>query len=100
MALSLAGNRLRLFPGSLSHLTHLLHLDLSQNQLAIIPDKVFLETKRLRVLNLSQNFIETLGEDVFEGINNAEALILSNNRLNEFPKKSLRKFSSVSWSCF
>lgn len=56
-------------------------LDLSQNELAVIPDGVFGSLTSLHNLDLSSNKITRISKDSFNGLVNLERLYIHNNRI-------------------
>lgn len=56
-------------------------LDLSQNELSVIPDGVFGSLTSLHNLDLSSNKIAHISKDSFNGLRNLERLYIHNNRI-------------------
>ncbi|KAM9312166.1 platelet glycoprotein Ib alpha chain [Gastrophryne carolinensis] len=83
--LNLAQNSLNTFP-ELSRLSRLTNLDLSNNQIATIPDSAFKGLGNLKILNLKKNKINSLPEQVFDSLDNLNLLDLSYNQLQQLPE--------------
>ncbi|XP_062845642.1 vasorin a [Trichomycterus rosablanca] len=62
-------------------LVDLVDLDLSQNELKMVPDGVFSSLSSLQNLDLSSNHITHISKDSFAGLLNLERLYLHNNRI-------------------
>jgi len=81
--LDLGGNALRVVTvASLSRLTNVVRLKLSDNEIAIISNGAFIGTPVLQALDLSENKLTTLSYDAFRGATDTLLhLDLSNNQL-------------------
>ncbi|XP_066599211.1 toll-like receptor 6 [Prorops nasuta] len=65
-------------------------LDVSNNQISVIPAHGFSSLKRLRVLNLSCNAISMLADDALRGLRSLETFDLSGNRIVALPTDMFR----------
>ncbi|KAJ8025583.1 Leucine-rich repeat-containing protein 15 [Holothuria leucospilota] len=81
--LNLHHNFLTSVPASMSHISTLISLDLSQNLIAYLPGREF--STKLTELDLSSNVLANLDEDAFWGLTRIETLSLSDNRLQTVP---------------
>ncbi|XP_063706151.1 leucine-rich repeat-containing protein 15-like [Culicoides brevitarsis] len=85
--------------GSLRGLGNLTHLELAHNQIQKINDRVFGDLVQLKILDLSHNVIEELGETTFERLTSLETLLLDFNRIVRVDKswfKDTRKILFIS----
>ncbi|KAM4550218.1 leucine-rich repeat and immunoglobulin-like domain-containing nogo receptor-interacting protein 1 [Fundulus diaphanus] len=62
-------------------LTQLLHLDLSDNLLALVEVEAFLSLQSLLTLNLSHNHLRIISVGVFAGLTNLQLLDISSNHI-------------------
>ncbi|EZA51292.1 hypothetical protein DMN91_010777 [Ooceraea biroi] len=65
-------------------------LDVSNNQIPVLPSYEFSSLKRLRVLNLSSNAISMVTDDALHGLRSLESLDLSGNRIVALPTGMFR----------
>lgn len=80
--INLSKNNIRVIPpGSFSKLIRLKHLDLSQNKLVSLKGGEFRGLEALVSINLTSNNISSIHFGAFEGLTSLENLILSYNRL-------------------
>lgn len=56
-------------------------LDISNNQISVLPINGFSSLKRLRVLNLSNNVISMVADEALHGLRSLESLDLSGNKI-------------------
>jgi len=83
--LTLTSNKLLQIPIEIKNLENLRHLNLSNNQLKILPEDLFFKLNQLETLNLSNNLLEQC--PLFYGDNNKKLAIinLSHNQLQILP---------------
>ncbi|XP_038058801.1 leucine-rich repeat-containing G-protein coupled receptor 5-like [Patiria miniata] len=67
-----------------------LHLDLSFNNISILPADAFRHLPRLDTLILIGNRLSTLDKNVFRGLRNLDTLNLKLNRFQQVPRKAFR----------
>jgi Leucine-rich repeat (LRR) protein len=84
--LNLRGLTLTCVPLEIRLCTGLQQLDLSNNQLASLPKKIFHGLTGLVELNLSDNRLIFLPEDLIEGMRELRRLSFDNNHLTSLPK--------------
>ncbi|KAF4523382.1 hypothetical protein B566_EDAN005539 [Ephemera danica] len=72
-------------PGALASQQTLVHLDLSDNALADLPEHTFQRQSALRLLNLTRNHLALLPALAFQGLDRLEMLYLAYNRLATLP---------------
>ncbi|XP_011871145.1 PREDICTED: protein toll [Vollenhovia emeryi] len=60
-------------------------LDMSNNQISVLPVNGFSSLKRLRVLNLSSNVISKVVDEALHGLRSLESLDLSGNKIVALP---------------
>lgn len=65
-------------------------LDMSNNQISVMPINGFSSLKRLRVLNLSSNAISMVADEALHGLRSLESLDLSGNKIVALPAALLR----------
>ncbi|XP_012225544.2 toll-like receptor 6 [Linepithema humile] len=65
-------------------------LDVSNNQISVLPSYGFSSLKRLRVLNLSINAISMVADEALHGLRSLESLDLSGNRIVALPTEMFR----------
>ncbi|KAL6267916.1 hypothetical protein P5V15_000984 [Pogonomyrmex californicus] len=65
-------------------------LDVSNNQISVLPMNGFSSLKRLRVLNLSSNAISMVADDALHGLRSLESLDLSGNKIVALPMALFR----------
>ncbi|KAK6300725.1 hypothetical protein J4Q44_G00288230 [Coregonus suidteri] len=65
-------------------------LDLSQNELMEVPDRVFEPLSSLRNLDLSANFITHISKDSFSGLVQLERLYLHGNRIKSIQSEAFK----------
>lgn len=65
-------------------------LDVSNNQISVLPAYGFSSLKRLRVLNLSSNAISMVADEALHGLRSSESLDLSGNKIVALPKEMFR----------
>jgi len=65
-------------------------LDVSNNQISVLPIYGFSSLKRLRVLNLSSNAISMVADEALHGLRSLESLDLSGNRIVALPTGMFR----------
>ncbi|XP_070157420.1 toll-like receptor 6 [Polyergus mexicanus] len=65
-------------------------LDVSNNQISILPEYGFSSLKRLRVLNMSSNVISMVADEALHRLRSLESLDLSGNRIVALPKEMFR----------
>lgn len=65
-------------------------LDVSNNQISVLPAYGFSSLKRLRVLNMSSNAISKVADEALHGLRSLESLDLSGNRIVALPKEMFR----------
>lgn len=82
--LILKHNRLKLIFEGCARLTNLTELDVSENEIESIPDKLFDTLNELRVLNLNDNSFRELGGE-FQTLTKLNELMISGNRFEEIP---------------
>lgn len=69
-----------------NNLNSIKHLMLTFNEISRIDDPMtFINLDSLEILNLANNFIESIHESVFKTAKNLKAIILKNNRIKELP---------------
>ncbi|XP_028988367.1 carboxypeptidase N subunit 2 [Betta splendens] len=84
--LILASNRLsNLSEGVFGNVTLLERLDLSENRLAFLPERIFSELRGMKALHLHGNNISEVGAGLFRDQSAVEQLYLSDNRLEALP---------------
>ncbi len=81
--------------GDLSGLTSLTNLDLSRNQLSVIPESIFADLTNLESLNLAYNQLSSLPEELFSGLTGLTVLDLSRNQLVTLPENVFSGLSSL-----
>ena len=69
------------------------HIDLSKNGLTFIPKKIFARNAKLRILDLSDNFLETISFSLLH-LSKVENLELRNNKLSYIDGDHFKHFSS------
>ncbi|KOC65708.1 Protein toll [Habropoda laboriosa] len=72
-------------PSSFSCSLDVQSLDLSNNQISVLPAYGFSSLKRLRVLNLSSNAISMVADEALHGLRSLETFDLSGNRIVALP---------------
>ncbi|XP_028310173.1 vasorin b [Gouania willdenowi] len=70
-------------------------LDLSQNKLTLVPDKVFEPLTSLRNLDLSSNQITHISEDCFQGMRLLERLYLYSNHIRTIHPGAFNGFENL-----
>ncbi|XP_018008186.1 carboxypeptidase N subunit 2 [Hyalella azteca] len=82
----LSNNRLRNFTATTfsSNNSHVTELDMAANLLSVIPPNAFVNLPGLLKLDLSNNEIQIITNDSFNGIANLSSLDLSHNKLHVF----------------
>lgn len=65
-------------------------LDMSNNQISVLPINGFSSLKRLRVLNLSSNAISMVADEALHGLRSLESLDLSGNKIVALPPAMFR----------
>ncbi|XP_071631547.1 toll-like receptor 6 [Temnothorax longispinosus] len=65
-------------------------LDMSNNQISVLPINGFSSLKRLRVLNLSSNAISMVADEALHGLRSLESLDLSGNKIVALPAALFR----------
>lgn len=85
-SLSLAHCNLTVFDKNISkNLTSLSFLDLSGNQIEVLPIDTFEPLKQLETLDLSDNKLVALDDDIFVENSRLDKIVLSNNQLTKLP---------------
>lgn len=84
--LNASHNRLELLPKDLGFSSHLKVLDLSENLLKVISDKIY-DLASLEVINLAGNQIQTLPVQFGVKMINLVELYMERNWIGELPKK-------------
>ncbi|CAF3725088.1 unnamed protein product [Rotaria sordida] len=72
-----------------------IELRLEKNRIIEIPPKVFIHLKKLRRLDLSNNFISTIYPDSFTGLKSLNSLILYRNNLKMLPSGVFNELNSL-----
>ena len=78
-----------------SGLTNLRELKLVANQISTLPKEAFSGLSKLETLSLAANQITTIPKEVFSGLSNLKELKLQNNRLTELPKEAFSGLSKL-----
>ncbi|XP_038142986.1 leucine-rich repeat and immunoglobulin-like domain-containing nogo receptor-interacting protein 1 [Cyprinodon tularosa] len=76
-------------------LTQLLHLDLSDNLLALVEVEAFFGLQNLLTLNLSYNHLTIISVGVFAGLTNLQLLDISSNKILVFLDFTFRDLASL-----
>ncbi|XP_052286863.1 leucine-rich repeat neuronal protein 3-like [Dreissena polymorpha] len=98
--LSLRNNKLTLINGSIAN-DNLQTLDLSNNNISVVADEAFKKTTKLKVVNLSQNYLTVISSSLFRSLHELSALDLSYNNINSIDEKafvSLAKLNHLNLS--
>jgi len=77
-------------PASLPCSLDVQSLDVSNNQISVLPINGFSSLKRLRVLNLSSNAISMIADEALHGLRSLESLDLSGNKIVALPTAMFR----------
>ncbi|KAF7281968.1 hypothetical protein GWI33_003760 [Rhynchophorus ferrugineus] len=93
--LRLSANCLKMITWSMKYLHNLDYLDLSRNDITILPDETFENLKTLKTLLLWENSIEQLSNNTFIGLGHLETLRLDNNNISVLPKGLLIYLSAL-----
>ena len=80
-------NELTEVPRNLLKDTRITELDLSQNNLSTLPEKLFKDNNEIRLLNLSRNHIDILPSLLFSGLEDLLVLDLSHNLIKSIGEK-------------
>ncbi|CAB0004610.1 unnamed protein product [Nesidiocoris tenuis] len=91
----LSGNRIANVHYTLSFYTSLRVLDVSQNKISSIGAKNFEAQSKLEHLNISFNIISTLGKDAFRGLRALKVLDLSHNQIETVERGSFKDSNAV-----
>ncbi|PIK40028.1 hypothetical protein BSL78_23132 [Apostichopus japonicus] len=81
--LNLHDNFLVSIPASMSHISTITSLDLSQNAITHVPERAF--SSSLKEIDLSNNNLDSLHQDAFDGLSQLETLKLCYNELAIVP---------------
>ena len=93
--LHLQHNNIRTVDAALGFYAHLHYVDLSNNQLISLPDRGFIQQKKLRELRLSHNKIFNISNGTFAGLRTLNILSLRKNFLEVLQKRVFTSLSLV-----
>ena len=95
--LMLPRNELTSLPAGIFRGLHNLHdsIDLSGNRLTSLPETVFSDVSKVRLLRLDDNELTDLPPRVFSGLSRLDWLLLDGNRLASLPPGVFRGLSSL-----
>ena len=82
-------------PISPGHKTSLELLDLSNNELAVLPENVFSGLNKLQTLDFSENLISTFYEFTFAGLHSLQTLSFYRNRIRSIPDNAFCGLDSL-----
>ena len=89
-SLILKYNNFQTIDASISFYPSLQNLDLSCNELKILPGKIFITQRNLESLNLSDNKIQELTDDAFSGLKRLKRLAIKTNKLRYIKNKTFK----------
>ncbi|XP_031346602.1 carboxypeptidase N subunit 2-like isoform X2 [Photinus pyralis] len=72
---------------SFKHLPRLSQLDLFNNKINHLPDKIFEQLWEIQYLTVHKNFLQEVSEGIFTDLKNLRTLDLSYNKLNSLPSR-------------
>ena len=93
--LQLQHNNIRAVDAALGFYAQLQYVDLSHNQLISLPDRGFIQQKKLIELRLSNNKIFRVTNSTFDGLKTVTILSLRKNFLEELSSKVFSSLTSV-----
>lgn len=93
--LYLDGNEINVIPSSLSLLTQLTRIDLSNNQINILPSNIFSNLTNLHTLIMSYNKLQCIQPDAFKGLTSLRILSMHGNDISMIPDGAFDDLNSV-----
>ncbi|XP_076315849.1 protein slit-like [Tachypleus tridentatus] len=88
-------NSISSIPDGVNALIELTRLDLSNNQISIIPNDVFSNLTKLSTLILSYNKLQCIQKDSFKGLKSLRVLSLHGNDVSMIPEGAFRDLISI-----
>ncbi|XP_071814043.1 uncharacterized protein [Apostichopus japonicus] len=88
-------NDLRSMPSRLRNFVQLRVLDLSYNKLQVLPNNFFTEDHKLEIFNLSNNYLNRVGNGAFNGLQHLRVLDLERNELRTIPEDVFLPLTNV-----
>lgn len=88
-------NEISLIPTDLNRLSELNLLDLSNNQVNILPTKIFENMTKLHTLIISYNKLQCIQPDAFKGLMSLRKLTLHGNDISLIPTGSFDSLNVI-----
>ena len=89
-------NDISLISPEVNQLRDLTRLDLSNNQISILPNNIFSNLSELQTLILSYNKLQCIEEKAFSGLTKLRVLSLHGNDISMIPDNSFKDLVSIS----
>lgn len=89
-------NDIPVIPPTLHTLTDLTRLDLSNNQISILPNHIFANLSELQTLILSYNKLQCIEAQAFRGLTKLRVLSLHGNDISTIPDLTFADLNSIS----
>ncbi|KAI2811133.1 Slit 2 protein [Blomia tropicalis] len=86
--LYLDANEITTIPSEIGQLSHLVKIDLSNNQISVLPSNMFQNLSNLQSLIMSYNKLQCIQSDAFKGLRSLRMLSLHGNDISMIPTGS------------
>jgi Leucine-rich repeat (LRR) protein len=89
-------NDISTIPPEMNQMRDLTRLDLSNNQISILPNNIFSNLSNLQTLILSYNKLQCIQSEAFRGLKSLRVLSLHGNDISQIPDGSFKDLNAIS----